>query len=62
MRTKIDLRNLSYEELRAWIVGLGLEPYRTEQISRWIFQPALHSFDRMTNLSKKWRGVFLDQA
>jgi 23S rRNA (adenine2503-C2)-methyltransferase len=62
MTSKIDLRNLTYEELQNWTIGLGFEPFRAEQISRWIFLPDTHSFDQMTNLSKKWRGLFLEQA
>jgi 23S rRNA (adenine2503-C2)-methyltransferase len=59
---KIDLRNLTFEELRDWTTGLGLESFRAEQISRWIFEPDIHSFDQMTNLSKKWRSLFREQA
>ncbi len=62
MISKIDLRNLTFEELQDWITGLGLEPYRAEQISRWIFLPEVQSFDQMTNLSKKWRRLFQEQA
>ena len=62
MNKKIDLRNLTFEELKNWITGLGLETYRAEQISRWIFQPDLQTFDQMTNLSRKWRGLFQEQA
>ncbi|MCJ7832981.1 MAG: radical SAM protein, partial [Deltaproteobacteria bacterium] len=62
MNSKIDLRNLTFEELRDWIAALGLEPYRAEQISRWIFQPDIQTFDSMTNLSKKWRGLFQERA
>jgi 23S rRNA (adenine2503-C2)-methyltransferase len=62
MTTKIDLRNLSFEELRDWTAALGLEPFRAKQIYRWIFQPTLRSFDQMTNVSKKWRDLFQKQA
>jgi 23S rRNA (adenine2503-C2)-methyltransferase len=62
MISKIDLRNLTFKELQDWITGLGLEPYRAEQISRWIFLPEVQSFDQMTNLSKKWRRLFQEQA
>jgi 23S rRNA (adenine2503-C2)-methyltransferase len=55
MNKKIDLRNLSYEELTRLVVDLGLEPYRSDQISRWVFLPGVRSIDQMTNLSKKWR-------
>jgi adenine C2-methylase RlmN of 23S rRNA A2503 and tRNA A37 len=47
MPIKIDLRNLTFEELQDWLTILGLEPYRAEQ---------------MTNLSKKWRSRFQEEA
>jgi 23S rRNA (adenine2503-C2)-methyltransferase len=62
MTPKTDLRNLTFEELRDWTANLGLESYRAEQVSRWIFQPDIQSFDQMTNLSKKWRDLFRQQA
>ena len=62
MNQKIDLRNLTYEELTRMVADLGLEPYRSEQISRWIFLPTLRSFDQMTNLSKKWRVRLQEKA
>lgn len=62
MTPKIDLRNLTLEELRDWIAGLGLEPYRAEQVFGWIFQAKVNTWDQMTNLSKKWRGRFQEQA
>jgi 23S rRNA (adenine2503-C2)-methyltransferase len=62
MTSKTDLRNLTFLELQDWIAAIGLEPFRAEQVSRWIFQPDILSFDQMTNLSKKWRGLFQEQA
>ena len=62
MSDKIDLRNLTFEELKDWTSNLGLESYRAEQVFRWIFQPDFQSFDQMTNLSKKWRDLFQQQA
>ncbi len=62
MNNKVDLRNLTFEELQAWITNLGLESYRAEQISRWLFLPHIKTFDQMTNLSKKWRGLFREKA
>ncbi|MBA4392677.1 MAG: 23S rRNA (adenine(2503)-C(2))-methyltransferase RlmN [Desulfobacca sp.] len=60
--SKIDLRNLTFEELQNWLAGLGLEPYRADQVFRWMFQPDIQSFEQMTNLSKKWRSLFREQA
>jgi 23S rRNA (adenine2503-C2)-methyltransferase len=62
MTSKTDLRNLTFRELQDWITALGLEPYRAEQVSRWIFQPDILEFEQMTNLSKKWRDLFQKQA
>lgn len=53
---------MTFEELQRWITDLGLESYRAEQIFRWIFQAHLQSFDQMTNVSKKWRALFQEQA
>jgi 23S rRNA (adenine2503-C2)-methyltransferase len=62
MDDKVDLRNLTFEELQTWVSHLGLEPYRAEQISRWIFLPGMTAFKQMTNVSKKWRDCFEQQA
>jgi 23S rRNA (adenine2503-C2)-methyltransferase len=52
---KSDLRNLNSSELEAFIASFGKERYRTTQILRWLYQKGVHSFDEMTNLSKKFR-------
>jgi 23S rRNA (adenine2503-C2)-methyltransferase len=52
---KTDLRNLNSSELEAFIASFGKERYRTTQILRWLYQKGVHSFDEMTNLSKKFR-------
>ena len=52
---KVDLRNLTLEELKGWTAQWGLEPYRGEQVFRWIFIPGVESFDQMTNIAKRWR-------
>lgn len=62
MADKLDLRNCTFEELKAWIEGLGWEPYRAEQLFRRLFQPGVQTFDQMTNLSKKRREVLEERA
>ncbi len=62
MDAKLDLRNLTLEELRRVTDGLGLEAYRAEQIFRWVFQAHIHSFEQMTNLSRKWRDRLKERA
>ena len=52
---KIDLKNLSQAELESFTASFGKERYRSIQILRWLYQRRVHSFDEMTNLSKKFR-------
>lgn len=52
---KIDLKNLSPNELKHFIASFGKEQYRAVQILRWLYQKGVHSFAEMTNLSKKFR-------
>ena len=52
---KIDLKNLSPQELREFTVPFGKEKYRSIQILRWLYQKGVHSIDEMTNLSKRFR-------
>jgi 23S rRNA (adenine2503-C2)-methyltransferase len=55
LNEKTDLRNLNSTELEAFIASFGKERYRTIQILRWLYQKGAHSFDEMTNLSKRFR-------
>jgi 23S rRNA (adenine2503-C2)-methyltransferase len=52
---KIDLKNLSSDELTEFLGSFGKERYRSVQILRWLYQNSVESFDEMTNLSKKFR-------
>jgi 23S rRNA (adenine2503-C2)-methyltransferase len=52
---KIDLKNLSPIELNDFLTTFGKERYRSIQILRWLYQKGVHSFDEMTNLSKRFR-------
>jgi 23S rRNA (adenine2503-C2)-methyltransferase len=55
LNEKTDLKNLNSSELEAFIASFGKERYRTTQILRWLYPQGVHSFDEMTNLSKKLR-------
>lgn len=55
---KIDLRNMTLSELDAWLVSLGLEPFRSKQLFRWLCRSDVLSFDEMTNLKKDLRTRF----
>ena len=53
--SKLDLKNLTGEELTAFLAGLGKERFRSRQIMRWIYARGVTSFAEMTDLSKALR-------
>ncbi|MEO1257291.1 MAG: 23S rRNA (adenine(2503)-C(2))-methyltransferase RlmN [Bacteroidota bacterium] len=52
---KIDIRQFSREELTSFLVEQGEKKFRANQVFEWLWQKSAHSFDEMTNLSKKLR-------
>jgi len=52
---KKDIRNLSFEELVAYLETSGEKPFRAQQIFDWIYQKNVWSFDSMANLPKPLR-------
>ena len=59
---KIDIASLSLPELQNWLSSLGLQPFRTDQIYRWLHKTPVDSFDEMTNLSKQTRALLAERA
>jgi len=55
MFEKIDIKNLTLNELNALILSFGKERYRSTQILKWLYQKGVHSINEMTNLSKQFR-------
>ena len=53
---------MTRQELKAWVEERGLQPYRGDQIFQWIQSPDIETFDRMTNLAKKWRTRLDEEA
>ena len=60
MKTKIDIRQLSLEELISKIAELGEKKFRAKQIHEWLWKKRATSFDQMTNLSKSFRENLQD--
>ena len=60
MKTKIDIRQLSLEELISKIAELGEKKFRAKQIHEWLWKKRATSFDQMTNLSKSLRQNLQD--
>ncbi len=47
----INLKDLTYEELEEFVVGLGEKKFRAKQIYEWLYR-GVESFGEMTNISK----------
>ncbi|MCB9267385.1 MAG: 23S rRNA (adenine(2503)-C(2))-methyltransferase RlmN [Lewinellaceae bacterium] len=58
--TKKDIRQLSQSELEEVFKGIGEPRFRAKQVHEWLWKKGAHSFDAMTNLSRKLRE-FLDE-
>ena len=52
---KVNIKDLGPKEIGEFIASKGLEPYRSRQIGRWLYQKDAASFDDMTDLSKELR-------
>lgn len=51
---KLDLKDMSFEELSDWLSDLGEKPFRAKQIFRWVYRGVPSVFE-MTDLSKDLR-------
>ncbi|MEA1873966.1 MAG: 23S rRNA (adenine(2503)-C(2))-methyltransferase RlmN [Bacteroidota bacterium] len=54
---KLDLRNISSDRLKTWLVSHGEKAFRAKQIMHWLWKQPVESFDEMTNLSKSLRDA-----
>jgi len=50
-----DIRDLSLEELEAYLKSIAAEPFRSGQIFLWLYQKGAWGFDAMTNISQELR-------
>ena len=51
---KINLKDLTLEELQDYIINLGEPKFRALQIYKWIYS-GVRNFEEMTNISKTLR-------
>jgi 23S rRNA (adenine2503-C2)-methyltransferase len=59
--SKIDIKNISKDELIKALVKIGEKPYRATQIFRWLYKAGVKSFDEMTDLNKELREKLKDE-
>ena len=57
MSKKKDIRALSKEQLREFFVANNDKAFRGSQVYEWLWSKAVHSFDKMTNISKATRNM-----
>jgi 23S rRNA (adenine2503-C2)-methyltransferase len=55
--SKINIKNLSIDELSSFIDGLEEKRHRTTQILQWLYQKGVSGFDEMTNIPTSLRAV-----
>jgi 23S rRNA (adenine2503-C2)-methyltransferase len=61
MIPKIDIKEMSKDQLAAWLDEHGIASYRAVQILRWIYLRQADAFDRMTDLSKENRKLLFSR-
>ncbi|MCD5405903.1 MAG: 23S rRNA (adenine(2503)-C(2))-methyltransferase RlmN [Desulfotomaculum sp.] len=57
---KINLRDLSKEEMKCLIEELDMERYRLKQLWQWVMQKGVSDFSEMTNIPKSTREFLRD--
>lgn len=60
--TPVDLKNLTPDELAAFLTGFGKERFRAGQLLRWIYGRGVTDFSAMTDLSKELRAELMQRA
>jgi 23S rRNA (adenine2503-C2)-methyltransferase len=59
---KPNLRDMTLDELEAFLAGMGKERYRARQIMKWMYTTPAASFAEMTTLSRPFREQMEIQA
>ena len=54
--SKIDIKDLSRQQLADWLDARGQRTFRTDQILRWVYLRQTDGFETMTNLGKPLRA------
>lgn len=54
-KDKINLMNLTRQQIREFFQELGEKPFRADQLVKWIYHFGEDNFDNMTNINKKLR-------
>lgn len=55
MEAKTDIKSMTMDELKDYLVSMGEKPFRAKQLYEWMHVRLVSSFDEMTNLPKSLR-------
>ncbi|WP_306523883.1 bifunctional tRNA (adenosine(37)-C2)-methyltransferase TrmG/ribosomal RNA large subunit methyltransferase RlmN [Rheinheimera sp.] len=55
VENKINLLDLTREQMKEFLVSLGEKPFRADQLMKWIYHFCIDDFDKMTNINKDLR-------
>ncbi len=58
----LNIKDLNFNELEKWVRDLGWRKFRAEQISKWIYNKKVNSYDDMTDLSKDVRNYLKENT
>ena len=47
-----DIRDITVDELKSFVVLAGEKPFRAKQIHEWLWKKGVGSFDEMNNIGK----------
>ena len=59
---KVNILNLTQEELTEFLVSLGLKKFYGKEVFIWLHKKIIRNFDDMTNLSLKDREILKENA
>ncbi|MEW6446988.1 MAG: 23S rRNA (adenine(2503)-C(2))-methyltransferase RlmN [Bacillota bacterium] len=59
---KVDIKSLSFEEIRSFITGLGEPEFRAQQVFNWLFAKGVVNFESMSNLPARLRERLSEAA
>lgn len=62
MAEKINLLDLSRQQLREFFIELGEKPFRADQVMKWIYHFGYDDFEQMTNINKVLRQKLAERA
>jgi len=57
MTTQQDIRAISQDQIKSFLVEHGEQAFRAKQIDEWLWKKAAHTFEEMTNLSASTRAI-----